>query len=40
MLLNVELPKQLSTDKVGVDSLVNTGASVYGVLDQTENHIK
>ncbi|OBZ78289.1 hypothetical protein A0H81_02203 [Grifola frondosa] len=29
----------LSTDKVGTDSLVGTTAGVYGSLDQTQNHI-
>ncbi|OJT13445.1 Chitinase 1 [Trametes pubescens] len=29
----------LSTDKVGSDSLVGTTAGVYGSLDQTQNHI-
>ncbi|KAI0816864.1 glycosyl hydrolases family 18-domain-containing protein [Trametes gibbosa] len=29
----------LSTDKVGADSLVGTTAGVYGSLDQTQNHI-
>jgi chitinase len=30
---------ELSTDKVGADSLVGTSHSVYGTLDQTQNHI-
>ncbi|KAF8998382.1 glycosyl hydrolases family 18-domain-containing protein [Cyathus striatus] len=30
---------QLSTDKVGADSLVATAAGVLGTLDQTQNHI-
>jgi len=29
----------LSTDKTGSDSLVQTAANVYGTLDQTQNHI-
>ncbi|THG94034.1 hypothetical protein EW026_g7352 [Hermanssonia centrifuga] len=29
----------LSTDKVGSDSLVGTAAGVYGSLDQTQNHL-
>ncbi|KIM43625.1 carbohydrate-binding module family 5 protein [Hebeloma cylindrosporum] len=31
---------ELSTDKVGSESLVGTAASVLGALDQTPNHIK
>lgn len=31
---------QLSTDKVGSDSLVGSSHSVYGTLDQTPNHIQ
>ena len=31
--------RQLSTDKTGDDSLVETTANVYGGLDQTQNHI-
>lgn len=31
---------ELSTDKVGADSLVGTSASLLGTLDQTPNHIK
>ena len=34
-----ETPSQLSTDKKGDDSLVDTTADVYGDLDQTQNHI-
>ncbi|CAK5284354.1 unnamed protein product [Mycena citricolor] len=30
---------ELSTDKVGSESLVGTSASVFGQLDQTQNHI-
>ncbi|KAI0309232.1 glycoside hydrolase family 18 protein [Amylostereum chailletii] len=29
----------LSTDKVGSDSLVGTASGVYGTLDQTQNHL-
>jgi hypothetical protein len=31
---------ELSTDKVGAGSLVGTSHSVYGTLDQTQNHIR
>jgi len=31
---------ELSTDKVGPDSLVGTAAGVLGSLDQTPNHIQ
>jgi chitinase len=31
---------ELSTDKVGADSLVGVSAGVLGSLDQTQNHIR
>ena len=31
---------ELSTDKVGADSLVGTTHGVFGTLDSTQNHIK